>query len=143
MTLETLALEIVKLLAKQHPDIEVVSCVAELELPIHAVRVVDVLPQPGGQVVHFVTHFDGPPVEFSTEPGTETTEEPSPALLEMVASRMRSAALLEMLRRIVIAWDILQPCVLTTEKRHNPLLLVEAIEAARKVVDDDSGAAQK
>jgi hypothetical protein len=136
MTLEKLALEIVKLLAKQVPDIEVVSSVAELELPIHAVRVVDLLPQPGGQVVQFVTRMDGPPVEFSTEPGTETTVEHSPALLDAVASRLRSAALMEMLARIVVAWDVLQPCVLTTNTQHDLTYLTEAISAARKVAED-------
>lgn len=135
MTVNQITHELLKIISRHNFDLEVCSSIAELEVPIDAVRVVELLPVPGGQVVQFVTRMEGPPVTFSTEPGDEGHVEHSPALVEVVGQRIRAGELVDALARIVAAWDVLQPCVLTTSKRHNPVLLTEAINDARQIIE--------
>lgn len=143
MTLLTLTHQLLKIISAQQGDLEVCSSIAELELPIDSVRVVDLLPQPGGQVVQFVTRFDGPSVEFSTEPGTKTTVEHSPALVEVVTARLRAGELLDALNRIVTAWDLLQPCVLTSKSNHPLAYLTNALNDARGIIEQHNAAGPK
>lgn len=135
MTLAEMTTALVKLLAQQPPNSEVCSAVAELELPIDGVRVVDLLPEPGGKVVLLLTRVEEPSFGVTAKSKTKTKTQPTPELLEAIAARVLLVEVIEGLRRVVIAWDTLHPFVLTTSTKHSPNLLIDAINDARRIVE--------